>query len=111
MGSSISCIADNSVYDNEEIAEMRAQFETLQLSGRDVSKLLNVFNQVDADHSKFIGCVEFLTLMNVERTPFSERVFSIFDEDHSGKIDFREFVLSLWNYCTLSPATLGEYRL
>lgn len=30
----------------------------------------------------------------------------IFDEDGSGSVDFREFVVSLWNYCTLSKAAL-----
>lgn len=30
----------------------------------------------------------------------------IFDEDGSGSVDFREFVMSLWNYCTLSKAAL-----
>lgn len=42
-------------------------------------------------------------------TVFRDRVFSIFDEDSSGQIDFREFVLSLWNYCTLSKATLDLF--
>lgn len=44
--------------------------------------------------------------LDIERTKFSMRVFSIFDEDSSGEIDFREFVLALWNYCTLGRATL-----
>lgn len=30
----------------------------------------------------------------------------MFDEDNSGEIDFREFVVALWNYCTLGKATL-----
>jgi Ca2+-binding EF-hand superfamily protein len=29
--------------------------------------------------------------------------------NRSGKIDFREFVLSLWNYCTLGNATLDIF--
>jgi Ca2+-binding EF-hand superfamily protein len=30
----------------------------------------------------------------------------MFDEDDSGEIDFREFVLSCWNYCSLGRSTL-----
>ena len=28
------------------------------------------------------------------------------DEDHSGTVDFREFVIALWNYCTLGRPAL-----
>lgn len=55
-----------------------------------------------------IHIVELLTFFDLERTKFTERVFGIFDEDGSGCIDFREFVVSLWNYCTLTNATLGN---
>ena len=54
-----------------------------------------------------IDLTELLTIIELERTPFTERVFSIFDEDNSGKIDFGEFVLALWNFCTLTKTTLG----
>jgi Ca2+-binding EF-hand superfamily protein len=37
---------------------------------------------------------------------FCERVFTLFDEDESGQIDFREFVVAMWNYCTLSRSSL-----
>lgn len=56
-----------------------------------------------------IDLLELLTVIDVERTPFTERIFQIFDDDNSGKIDFGEFVLSLWNYCTLSKVTLGMF--
>jgi len=45
---------------------------------------------------------ELLAFLDLEKTRFTKRIFSIFDEDGSGLIDFREFVLSLWNYCTLT---------
>ena len=64
---------------------------------------------MDVDDSGCIELVELLVHIDLERTKFTERIFSIFDEDGSGQIDFREFVLSLWNYCTLSNATLGTY--
>ena len=28
------------------------------------------------------------------------RAFSVFDDDGSGELDFQEFAVSLWNYCT-----------
>lgn len=49
---------------------------------------------------------ELLAFMDLDPTPFSKRVFSIFDDDQSGEVDFREFVLSLWNYCSLSHDNL-----
>lgn len=39
-------------------------------------------------------------------TKFSRQVFSIMDEDASGTIDFREFVISCWNYATLGDEAL-----
>lgn len=36
-------------------------------------------------------------------------MFALFDEDGSGQISFFEFVLTLWNYCTLSKATLTMF--
>ncbi len=111
MGAAGGCMDDWSVYNDEKRAKWRIQFETLQLKEKEVAKLFKIFSQIDVDQDGGMGLVELLTLVNVERTAFSERVFSIFDENRSGKIDFREFVLSLWNYCTLSPATLGVIEI
>ncbi len=103
-----SC-SSHDVYDLENVKKDRRQFEALQLSSKEVGKLYKIFRKVDVDGSGSIGLAELLAHIDVERTTFSERVFSIFDEDGSGEIDFREFVLSLWNYCTLSRATLGSF--
>ncbi|KAH8084941.1 Ca2-binding protein [Aureococcus anophagefferens] len=39
---------------------------------------------------------EMLDHLDLHRTKFAKRVFSIFDEDGSNEIDFREFVVTLW---------------
>ncbi len=96
------------VYDNENVKKDKKQFEALQLTSHDVGRLYKIFRKVDVDGSGTIALAELLAHIDVERTQFSQRVFSIFDEDGSGEIDFKEFVLALWNYCTLSRATLGN---
>jgi len=91
----------------DEFQEWLRQFEVMQLSKSEIRKLFYIFSAVDVDKSGQIGLAELLAHIDLERTRFTERIFSIFDEDGSGEIDFREFVLSLWNYCTLTKATLG----
>ena len=96
------------LYNTLQYQEWNKTFHALQISKAEVYRLHRTFGKVDLDNSGTIDVVELLTVIDVDRTPFSERVFSIFDEDKSGKIDFYEFVLSLWNYCTLSRVTLGK---
>jgi Ca2+-binding EF-hand superfamily protein len=65
-----------------------------------------MFCKVDLDGSGSVDTVELLTLLDIERTRFTEQIFAVFDNDGSGKVDFREFVMSLWNYCTIGQAAL-----
>ena len=83
-------------------------FAAMKLSKNDVLQLYKTFQKVDFDHSGSVDIVEMLTLLDVERTRFTEHVFTVFDSDGSGKIDFKEFVLALWNYCTIGQSSLGS---
>lgn len=85
------------------------QFKAMQFSNSDIRKLYDIFRAVDVDGSGSIALSELLTHIHLDRTPFTEKIFSIFDDDRSGEIDFKEFVMSLWNYCTLTKATLGTH--
>ena len=87
------------------------QYQAMQLSERDIRKLFYEFRKVDVDGSGSIALSELLVYLELSATPFTEKVFSIFDDDRSGEIDFKEFVLALWNYCTLTSATLGNYDI
>ena len=49
---------------------------------------------------------EFWAYLDVDRTTFSERAFSLFDEDGSGEIDFEEYLLSVYNYATHNKNSL-----
>ena len=78
----------------------------LALTEQAVEKFWKIYKKVDLDESGSIEIKEMLVHFDIDRTKFTKRVFGVFDEDNSGEIDLREFILALWNYCTLGKATL-----
>lgn len=92
----------------DEFMRWNVHFAAMQLTKHDVKKLYEVFCSMDTDGRGSIDVVELLSRIDVNRNKFTERVFSMFDEDKSGQVNFREFVLSLWSYCTLTKDALGD---
>jgi hypothetical protein len=84
-------------------------FKAMKLKHPEVTAMFAIYNKVDADRSGSIDVVELLTLLDIERTAFTERIFAAFDKDHTGKIDFYEFVVSLWKFCTLGNGSLSKF--
>lgn len=89
-----------------DLMPWRHVFEALKLTNYYLLQMHQVFRKIDVNNSGTIEIIELLNFLDIERTRFTKRVFSIFDDDGSGSVDFREFVLSLWNYCTLGKSTL-----
>ena len=99
-----------SVYiQHPEISKWQDVFEMVGLADRDVARLYDEYRLIDADMSHSISLQEMLNFIGIEKTYYSKRVFSIFDNDGSGTIDFGEFVTSLWNYCTLDKNDLISF--
>jgi Ca2+-binding EF-hand superfamily protein len=85
------------------------QFYALKLSNSEIRQLLSVFQEVDSSRSGSIDLFELCMFLDIEKTAYTQRVFNAFDMNHTGKIDFREFLLSCWNYCTLEKASLEVF--
>ena len=88
------------------VAKHKPTFEAMAFSELDIGRLYKIYRRIDVDNSGVIDLAELLAYLDLDRTRFSKRVFQIMDEDGSGKIDFREFVCSLWNYASLGRANL-----
>ena len=73
----------------------RIATETLGLERHELNALEKVFDKVDENRDGRISLGEFLEFLGVEASPFHRKVFSMFDGDSSGGIDFREFVVAL----------------
>ena len=95
---------DTSIYEGH-----MTRFAFLGLRRNDIVRLLNMFLKIDGDRSGHICEFEFLMAVDIERTAFSMRIFSIFDKNNSDEIDFVEFVLAIWNFCSLPGDNLCAF--
>ena len=96
-------------YENELKKEWLDVFYAMKLKRSEVVRLYRIYEKIDSDKSGSIDVVELLNLLDIERTYVTERMFSAFDKDHTGKIDFYEFVVSLWKFCTLGNGAISVF--
>jgi Ca2+-binding EF-hand superfamily protein len=94
------------VYNRPEVRAKKEIYEAFSFSTLDIGRLHKVYRKIDNDDSNSIELAELLAFLDLDRTRFTKRIFTMFDEDGSGLLDFHEFVLSLWNYCTLTKSSL-----
>lgn len=95
-------------HDNKDIKRYKPHFDLIGLKESDVGLLYEVFLEIDFDNSKSILLNELLSFILAEETSFIRKVFAAFDTDQNKVLDFHEFVISVWNYCTLNPKNLGK---
>lgn len=87
---------------------MLKRFEMFRFSEKDVDAFKKKFDKMDVDGRGTVDVDEFVVTLRLESSKFTERVFEVFtDEEDGGTLDFYQYVVSLWNYCTLDDATLG----
>eukprot|EP01032_Pedospumella_encystans_P013477 gene13478-15514_t len=89
-------------------------FRAMQLKKSEVKSLYKLYKQYDFDrrggNSKGgMDIVEWLTLIDIERTSLSERIFYAADRDGDHRLNFFEFVVSLWKFCVLGDGSLNVF--
>lgn len=105
-GSSLN-YAEGHIWEENEIWENT--FRELNLEQHALEKLSIIFQKMDLDHSSTIETSEFLTFLNIGESQFAHKVFSCMDFDGSGFLNFFEFAVATWNYCSLSKDALHQF--
>lgn len=73
--------------------------QALDLKQWHLKRLRAKFDRIDIDGSGNIDYEEFFEAVGEERSPFTDKLFSLIDLDGSGTIEFDEFVRVLATYC------------
>jgi Ca2+-binding EF-hand superfamily protein len=73
--------------------------EALHLTQDHLKMLRDRFDGIDVDGSGSIDTEEFFEAMGENRSPITDRLFSLIDLDGSGTIEFEEFIRILATYC------------
>ena len=81
----------------------------LEIDDNVVNQLYAIFENMDRRRSGGVTFEDFFDFFGFSESPMSRRIFGMLDRDQSGEIDFREFVLVVWNVCTLSRNGLAMF--
>ena len=54
-----------------------------------------------------VNIAKILIHLKLEKTFFTKRILSLLDADCSGDLDFGEFLVGVWNYCSIDNKYLG----
>jgi len=80
-----------------------------QVTQKDLDSLKVRFDLYDDDGSGSLEILEFLKVLDVEKTNYTDAVFALVDSDGSGEIDFNEFVQVLTTYCIYSQVDILQF--
>ena len=67
----------------------------LFLEDNEIDLFFKAYCEIDADNSGSIRDDEFRAFFRMEKNPFNQKLFSMFDSDNSGFLNFFEFTCSV----------------
>lgn len=81
----------------------------LGLSNKEIKCFFDAFDKIDKDKSGEISIDEFFKKFDLDWTLFGKNIFAAMDVSGDNRVEFVEFLVGLWNYCTLDKMTLLKF--
>jgi Ca2+-binding EF-hand superfamily protein len=85
---------------NREYGKYKRLFKCLGFTEKAGRELIKVFYRLDAEGSRSVDYDECAKFFEIDNTPFSKKCFMLMDTQGTGEINFAQFVVACWNYCT-----------
>lgn len=81
----------------------------LEFSDEEINSLFHMYKKLDVDANGMITVHEFIVCYGISCELFGEMVFRLLDKDRSGQLDFTEYIVAIWNYCSLDKNALTAF--
>lgn len=81
-------------------------FCNLKISGSDINKIRKAFLKIDLTGGGTIEIAELEVFLKEDSAPFNEKIFMMYDSDRSRELNFPEFLMMAWTFCTLDQDNL-----
>ena len=85
---------------NRNWKKYKPLFKCLGFNKEAGQDLIKVFYRLDNDGSRSVDFDEFAKFFDIDNTPYSKKCFMLMDTTGTGEINFAQFVVACWNYCT-----------
>jgi hypothetical protein len=77
----------------------------------DFDKFFRIFSSLDEGQTGFVKLEEVLQHLQITSTSYMSKMLGQFDENHTGYLDFMQFVLGVWNYCSEHHICLMSFSI
>ena len=111
MGCTESIPADKVAKDaliEKAINLLKESLAVFSMMDGDVELIKKCFQKIDMTRDGSIEVAEIEIFLQTERVPFNERILMMYDSNCSGQLEFPEFLLMCWTYCTMDSACIGR---
>ena len=110
MGCTESISADKVAKDtliDKAINQLKESLAVFSITDGDVELIKKCFQKIDMTRDGSIEVAEIEIFLQTERVPFNERILMMYDSNSSGQLEFPEFLLMCWTYCTMDSDCIG----
>ena len=87
------------------LREVECEFKALNISEKEIGRFLMLYD--DCKSIERFDVNKLLDMFSIDKCGFAKYALTYYASKRKLDIDFRPFVFSLWNFCTLESHALG----
>jgi hypothetical protein len=93
---------------NKVLAQLEPVIFATKLKKPFIGTIRKIFDSIDEKKKGRIRIEQIEDFLETPKLPYVRKVLGLFNHDNSGVLDFPEFLMMTWMYCTMDLFTLRK---